>query len=216
METSRDARFWDRIAKKYSKSSISDQAGYDKTLTRVADFLSPDDQVLELGCGTGTTALHLGKKVKNYLATDFSPDMITIANEKLKADPTSPLTFRVAAAEEIAAEERKFDRVLGFNYIHLVRDAPETLRYIHSLLAPDGLLITKTPCLGDMNPLIRFVMIPAMRAVGKAPHVTSFKAKTLSELIKTSGFDILHTEQHASKGKDTRPFIVAQKKSSPA
>lgn len=210
MGNEKDIRFWDRIAKKYSKSSISDQAGYEKTLSRTGELLKSGDRVLELGCGTGTTALKLAGNVESYLATDISPGMIAIANEKLSSESISALSFRAATADTIAVEATQFDAVLGFNYLHLVRDPQGALNHIRKLLVPGGLLITKTPCLGDMNPLIRYVMVPIMRAVGKAPFVSSFKAQTLSQLIEDAGFEIIATEGHASKGKDTRPYIVAR------
>ncbi|WP_213291249.1 methyltransferase domain-containing protein, partial [Bradyrhizobium sp. sGM-13] len=86
------------------------------------------------------------------------------------------------------------------NYLHLVRNVPDTLRSIHVLLKPGGLFISKTPCLGDMNPLIRLVLLPAMQLIGKAPHVSSLGASELKRLIVGAGFDVLVRESHASKG----------------
>ena len=210
MSTASDARFWDRSSGSYAKAKISDQAGYERTLDRVRALLKPDDGVLELGCGTGTTALQLAGGVESYLATDISAGMIAIAEEKLVASPTAALAFRKATAEALASEAARFDAVLGFNYLHLVRDLAGTLRSIHALLAPGGLFISKTPCLGDMNPLIRLAL-PVMRAVGMAPYAGVFRARELSELVAAAGFEILGTERHASRGKDGRPFIVARK-----
>ncbi len=102
--------------------------------------------------------------------------------------------------------------VLGFNYLHLVRDLPRTLRCIHALLAAEGLFISKTPCVGDMNPLISFALLPAMRAIGKAPYAGVFRVAELGREICAAGFDILATESHATKGNDNRPYIVARKR----
>ncbi|CAN7445303.1 methyltransferase domain-containing protein [Bosea sp. LjRoot90] len=210
MTTASDARFWDRSSRNYAKSRISDQAGYERTLERTRALLKPDDRVLELGCGTGTTALRLASEVESYLATDLSTAMIAIANEKHAADAVPALAFRAETAEALASEAAKFDAVLGFSYLHLVRDLGGTLRSIHALLAPGGLFISKTPCLGNMNPFIRLAL-PVMRAIGKAPYVSIFRARELSELIAAAGFEILNTEGHASRGKDSRPFIVARR-----
>jgi ubiquinone/menaquinone biosynthesis C-methylase UbiE len=210
MSTASDARFWDRSSKSYARSRISDQAGYERTLERTRALLKPGNSVLELGCGTGTTALRLADGVASYLATDISTGMIAIAEEKLAASPISALAFRTATADTLAGEAMQFDVVLAFNYLHLVRDLADTLRSIHDLLAPGGLFMSKTPCLGDMNPLIRLA-VPLMRAVGKAPHVGVFRAGQLSELIAAAGFEIVSTERHASKGKDSRPFILARR-----
>lgn len=211
MTIASDARFWNKSARKYAKSAIADQAGYERTLQRTAGFLSPGDRVLELGCGTGSTALRLAGGVQSYLASDISPEMIAIAQEKYVHDPVPGLHFRVASADEILPEGEPFHAVLGFSYLHLVRDLPGTLARIYALLAPGGLFISKTPCLGDMNPLIRLVLLPGMRAVGKAPHVGIFRARDLSQQVEAAGFEIVASETHATKGDDKRVYIVARK-----
>lgn len=210
MSTASDARFWDRTSRTYAKGAIADQAGYERTLDRTRALLGPGDRVLELGCGTGTTALRLAGDVHSYLATDISTAMVAIAEQKHAAAPVPALAFRTATAE--ALTPGPFDAVLGFNYLHLVRDLPGTLRRIHALLAAEGLFISKTPCVGDMNPLIRLALLPAMRAIGKAPYAGVFRAAELSRLIRATGFDILAAESHATKGSDARPYIVARKR----
>jgi ubiquinone/menaquinone biosynthesis C-methylase UbiE len=212
MSITSDARFWDRSSRKYARSAIADPNGYERTLERARAHLQPGDSVLELGCGTGTTALRLANGVRSYLATDISGGMIAIAEEKLAVESIPALSFRTATAEELVHEESRFDAVLGFNYLHLVRNVPDTLRSIHVLLKPGGLFISKTPCLGDMNPLIRLVLLPAMQVIGKAPHVSSLGASALERLIIGAGFDVVVRESHASKGKDQRPYIVARKR----
>lgn len=212
MSMAGDAHFWDRISRKYAMSAIADQAGYERTLDRTRALLGPSDRVLELGCGTGTTALRLAGDVRDYLATDLSAGMIAIANEKHAAGLVPTLAFRIATAEALAPDAGRFNVVLGLNYLHLVRDLPGTLRRIHALLEPRGLFISKTPCLGHMNPLIRSALLPAMRAIGKAPYAGVFRAADLSQQIRAAGFDILAAESHATKGNDKRPYIVARKR----
>lgn len=211
MNSASDVRFWDRSSRNYAKSAIADQQGYSRTLERTQALLGSDGHVLELGCGTGTTALRLAGRVQSYLATDFSQAMIAIAKEKLAAAPTPGLEFRTATVEALDADTGAFNAVLCFNYLHLVRDLPGTLQRIHSLLASRGLFVSKTPCLGDMNPLIRLALLPAMRAIGMAPYAGSFSTKELACSISLAGFEILETENHAARGNDNRPYIVARK-----
>lgn len=210
MSLASDARFWDRSSRKYAKGAIADPAGYERTLERTRTLLGPSDRVLELGCGTGTTALRLSGRVSDYLATDISTEMIAIAKERVAATPIPGLAFRAATAEALTPDAG-FNAVLGFNYLHLVRDLPGTLRHIHGLLAPNGVFISKTPCVGEMNPLIRLI-VPAMRAVGFAPYAGIFRVAELSRQIEAADFDILATENHATKGNDHRPYIVARKR----
>jgi len=211
MKTVASADFWNRIARKYATHRISDQAGYDRTVARVQGLLEADDRVLELGCGTGSTALLLAGGTASYLATDISSEMIAIATEKLARDPVAPLSFRVATAEDLIAEGARFDAVLAFNLLHLTGDLPGTLGQIRSLLVPGGLFVSKTACLTDMNPLIRLA-IPVMQFFGKAPPVDVFTKAGLENAVRSAGFDIVASESHGSGRKDARPVIIARKR----
>lgn len=214
MSSDGDARFWDKTADKYSKSPIADETGYERTLDKTRDLLEPESHVLELGCGTGGTAIKLAPGVRRYLATDISTKMIEIARGKNTDNDTVPgLEFRAATVEALAAKPARFNTVLAFNYLHLVRDLPGTLRSVHSLLAPGGLFISKTPCIWDMGlGLILFPVLPLLRAVGFAPFVVVFSAEDLKKRIEEAGFEIITTEYHGTRSNDKRPFIVAEKK----
>lgn len=204
------ARFWDRKAVSYSKQPVKDEDAYQRTLDQTSHLLKPTDKVLELGCGTGSTALRLGPGARSYLATDISTGMIKIANDKLKDSPAPGLEFRAEATETSLAKETQFDAILAFNLLHLLPDVPATLRGIHARLNEGGLFVSKTPCLGEMNVMIRLAL-PIAKAVGMAPDLTVFHELELLEEIKAAGFEIVKKELHCSKGTVNRPFIVARK-----
>lgn len=210
-----DSRFWDRIARKYAADKIADEAGYERTLARCLDYLKPSDKALEFGCGTGTTALRLAPSVGSLIASDISGEMIAIAREKqaaaVKEHAASALTFVQSALETLPYPGESFDVVMGFSAVHLVPDLGDGLAQVHRLLKPGGLFISKTPCLGDMNPMI-LAALPIMRFFGKAPNVLVFTSGELQAAMTAAGFDLVDVERHASKGKDTRPFIVARRR----
>ena len=60
-----------RSARRYAAAAVSDPRGYERTLRRTRELLEENDHVLELGCGTGSTALRLADGVASYLGTDF-------------------------------------------------------------------------------------------------------------------------------------------------
>ena len=212
----RKARFWDRIAVKYAADPIADMAGYEATLRRVQSLLPADQDVLEIGCGTGSTALRLAPHTSRLLATDVSAGMIAIAREKLAARPVPQLSFAVADAETPVAGQREYDVVLAFNVLHLVTDLDRALELAVQALRPGGMLISKTACISEMNPLIPYLALPLMRAVGKAPHVLCFDAAELHRAMARQGMDIVSVERHGTRGKDFRVFIVARKSASAA
>jgi ubiquinone/menaquinone biosynthesis C-methylase UbiE len=209
-----DVRFWDRIARKYAADPIKDMEGYARTLDRTRHYLRGTDTVLELGCGTGTTALQLALHVSRMVATDFSGEMIAIAREKAAAAACSNVEFAVATPEHAADgapwPDGSFDAVLAFNLWHLVADRTSAFVQVHHVLKPGGLFVSKTPCLADMNPLIRLA-VPVMQLVGKAPTVSVFSATALEREIEAAGFAIVERGRHGSGRKDARIFIVARK-----
>jgi SAM-dependent methyltransferase len=211
----RKARFWNRIARKYAAEPIADPAGYEATLARVQGLLSVEYDVLEIGCGTGTTALRLAPFTRRLRAADVSANMIAIAREKLAAAPAPQLSFEVADAEAPMVAPGSQHVVLAFNLLHLVDDLDHALTMAARALRPGGLLVAKTPCVGEMNPLIPLVL-PLMRALGKAPRALCFKAPVLQAAMVRQGLELLLVERHGShtdkrRAKDIRVFTVARK-----
>ena len=207
----RKARFWNKIARKYAANPIADMAGYEATLQRTRGLLTTEHEVLEIGCGTGTTALHLAACTRHLLATDISAEMIAIAQEKLASQTTPQLSFALADADVPMLETRKFDRVLAFNMLHLVSNLDQTLTMIAGVLRPGGLFISKTPCVAEMSPLIRRLALPLMQAIGKAPQVQCLNEVQLRAALIRRSLTIESIERHGTQGKDFRVFIVARK-----
>lgn len=204
------AGFWDKIARRYAARPVSDMAGYTRTLERTRAFVRPGDRVYEFGCGTGTTALALAPSLTEILATDASPVMIEIAREKAAAQNCPNVRFEVGTPDAPSAGDGLFDVVLGFNVLHLTLDLDAALAGIRDRLKPGGFFISKTPCLSEMNPLIR-IAVPVAWFFGKAPDVAFFDAQALEAEIKAAGFEVVERDRHGSRRKDPRIFLVARR-----
>ncbi|MEL7281285.1 MAG: class I SAM-dependent methyltransferase [Pseudomonadota bacterium] len=201
------ARFWDKIAQKYARQPVKDQSAYEAKLAELKSLLHRDDAVLEVGCGTGTTALFLASQVAQYTATDISPEMMKIAHDKREAAGADNLTFHVATSTD-QMPEAPFDAVMAFSLLHLVEDLPATLEALHSQVRPGGLFLSKTFCLAEAGFAIR-VMVKLMRLVGYAPHVLSLTHSELQQALRNAGFEI---EEVRHFGKDQMsPFIRARR-----
>ena len=72
MKSYRRAKFWDRIAERYARTPVADETSYKKKLQITQDYLRPGMEVLEFGCGTGSTALIHAPYVKHIHAIDIS------------------------------------------------------------------------------------------------------------------------------------------------
>ena len=199
--------FWDRIAPKYARKPIADPAAYEAKLARVSALLCPTDRVLEIGCGTGSTALRLAPGVAHVTATDISSGMIQIAQSKLGPDAPGNVTFRQADAMDPATHQ-PFDAICAFSLLHLVGDIPAVLARVRDQLKPGGLFISKTVCLKEASYPIR-TMVHVLTAVGIAPRVTALGESDLIRHFRDADFEIQQTA-HFSKGR-MNPFIVARK-----
>ena len=201
------AAFWDKIAPKYAKKPVADPTAYAQKLDRVRALLRDRDRVLEIGCGTGSTALHLAPAVAEIVATDISREMIAIAEDKRKAAGATNVTFVQADAAE-TLYEAPFDLIMSFSLLHLVEDVPEVLGSVYAQLKPGGLFVSKTVCLGDASPLLR-LFVRALGVFGLAPKVTAVTRAELSRALVHAGFDLVEC-RHFGKGQ-LNPFIVAQR-----
>ena len=212
--TGRDARFWNGMSRKYAASPVSDVPAYERTLERTRTHLRPGDTVLEFGCGTGTTAVSLAPSVARYVATDLAPAMLEIGRERAAEAKVGNISFEAGTPADDHWAEGGFDAVIAFNVLHLIKDRKGALAGVHRMLKPGGLFISKTPCVSDMGVVLGTVVraaVPVMQMVGRAPSVFFFSTKTLEPEIEAAGFKFIERALLASKGKDTRPFLVAKR-----
>lgn len=205
-----DKDFWTGIARKYASQPISDMAAYEATMERVVTHLPKGARVLELGCGTGATALRLADHAHHILATDFAEGMIAQATARPRAQNVD---FLVADVFDPSLKAGGFDVVMGFNLLHLVTDMPAMLGRIHALLVPDGLFVSKTPCLGEPALGFKFGLIkraiPVMQWLGKAPFVRFESIAGLERDITDAGFDIVETGNYPLHPPNH--FVVARR-----
>ncbi len=193
MKTS--AKFWDGIAEKYARNPISDMDAYEYTLRRTRSYLTLTDRVLELGCGTASTALRLADAVADYLASDISDGMLAQGELRLKEAEVGNITLAQATAA--TAPEGPFDVVMGFNLFHLIDPAEEPLAQVHKRLKSGGLFISKTPCIGQSMKSFKFRMIkfalPLLQLIGKAPFVRFLSVADWEREVTEAGFEIIES-----------------------
>jgi ubiquinone/menaquinone biosynthesis C-methylase UbiE len=203
----RSARYWDRIASRYSRQPIKDEATYQKKLEVTREYLRPDMKVLEFGCGTGSTAILHAPYVEHILATDVSPRMIEIANDKAVSEDIDNVTFECAAVDTLSVSDQSLDAVMGHNILHLVAEWEETIAKVYRMLKPGGIFITSTACIGDMTRIFK-IIAPVGQFLRLIPLVKVFTTAELKTSLTDAGFEIDH-EWHPGKNKAV--FIVAKK-----
>ena len=179
---------------------------YETKLAKSDGYLEPGDRILEIGCGTGTTAIHHAPRVSRIVATDISRSMIGIATDKAREAGISNIDFRVCSVDDIAAEPGSFDVIMAHSILHLLADVPRVLTRLHALLKPGGLLISSTACIRDFFPAFRFVA-PIGRAVGLLPRVNVFGETEFVAWLEEAGFVV---EERWQPSPRSGVYIVAR------
>jgi ubiquinone/menaquinone biosynthesis C-methylase UbiE len=200
------AKFWDKIAERYSKQPIADEAAYQKKLQVTREYFQPDMEVLEFGCGTGSTAITHAPYVKHIQAIDISSKMIEIAQGKADAKNVENVTFHQSTISEFSVADQTFDAVLGLSILHLLDNKEEVIAKVHKMLKPGGIFVTSTACIGDTMMRFLMVIVPIGKLFGLILKV--FTTKELEDSLTDAGFEIDYQWQ---PGKGDGVFIVAKK-----
>lgn len=198
--------FWNKTAPRYAKSPIRNEAAYKKKLAITRGYLRPDSEVLEFGCGTGSTAIMHAPHVKHILATDVSGKMLEIAEAKARDAGVDNISFQQGRFESIDAAEGRYDAVLGLNILHLLEDVDATITKVNRLLKSGGVFVSSTALLKDVKIYWRLA-IPLMQLLNLAPYVNSFSKEELLSMLSDDGFVVDHEWQPEKESV----FIVAKK-----
>jgi len=179
----RAARFWDKIAERYSKRPVADEAAYQKKLQVTREYFRPDMEVLEFGCGTGATAITHAPYVKHIQAIDISSEMIGIAQGKANAKNVKIVTFKRSTIDEFSVSDQTLDVVLGLSILHLLDNKEEVTANVHRMLKPGGIFVTSTVCLGDTMKYVKLIA-PIGNFLGLMPLVKVFTTKELEGCLR--------------------------------
>ena len=199
--------FWDKRADKYSQRPIADEATYQKKLEITRKYFREDMEVLEIGCGTGSTAIAHAPYVKHIRATDIAPRMIEIAEEKANASGITNVTFEVQNADVRGVPDASLDVVMAHNLLHLLDNRNRVIEDVYQKLKPGGVFVTSTACIRDMMFLLRLI-VPVGRLLRVFPPVKVFSAADLRTGMENAGFEIAYEwlpKRHATV------FVVCRK-----
>lgn len=201
------ARFWDFIAKRYAKQPITDEVSYQEKLKLTQTYLRPESEVLEFGCGTGSTAMIHAPNVKHILATDVSGKMLEIARSKADTLGLENITFERVAIEDLEVPRESKDVVMAHSILHLLDDKEAAISKAFAVLRPSGVFVTSTACLAEFAKRFRFVA-PFVRLLGV--RVRFFTADELEASFAAAGFDI---EQRWRPDPTKALFLVGRRPS---
>lgn len=131
---------FDRAADYYDETR-----GYPEGIARrvageiaIAGELSGDEQLLEIGVGTGRMALPLSRHVARVVGVDLAMPMLRRLVHKRRGEPVVVLRGDV---EQLPFPDDFFDRALSMHIFHLVSDWRAAVAELARVLRPGALLL---------------------------------------------------------------------------
>jgi ubiquinone/menaquinone biosynthesis C-methylase UbiE len=124
--------------------------------------------VLEYGCGPGSSAFLLAGHVTNVVGIDISEVAIVQAEKEARREGLRNVTFEVMNAEELRFPNDSFDMICGSAILHHL-DLRKAFSELARTLKPGGSALFVEP-LGH-NPAINFyrALTPKLRTVDEHP-----------------------------------------------
>ena len=200
-------KVWNRFADRYAKSPVSNEAAYREKLKITRTYFTPESEVLEFGCGTGTTAVSHGPFVKHIHAIDVSSKMLEFAKAKADAAGVSNITFTCANIEGFADSGTVYDVIMGHSILHLLEAKEAVIATVYKMLKPGGVFVSSTVCISGKKTFLRAGLAIGSR-LGLLPLVNFFSVDELAKSLTNAGFTI--DRQWLPENSDA-VFIVAKK-----
>ena len=150
--------------------------------------LQPGDAVLDVGCGTGTLAMEVARRVGHAgRVAGVDPGIQQIARARAKAARRHlPIEFQIGVIEQLPFPDSTFDVVFSTLMMHHLPDGlkRQGLAEIARVLKPGGRLV-----IADFT--------PKKERQGQAArfHAGGSSMQDLAALVKDAGFEQLETEE---------------------
>lgn len=141
--TDRVAGIFGRIADSYDSFNLLSSMGIDRTWRKAAvraAKLTTGMRVLDLCAGTGDLSIALARTglPREVVGTDFSPEMLAVAERKVEEFQGSAISFSVADAQQLPFADNSFDVVTVAFGVRNLPDRMANFREVHRVLKPGG------------------------------------------------------------------------------
>jgi len=161
----------------------------------VENYIAAGDEVLEIGCGTGTMAILCAEKGASVVGFDISYQMLAIARRKVsERNLTDKIQLREMAATEMdnSFGDGTFDKIVStLVFSEFYPDEQKyVLREAYRILRPGGLLIIADEVRSN-SPWRRILHLSV-----RLPTQTSTRPlKDIRNLLAEAGFEIIYQKR---------------------
>jgi len=135
--------------------------------------IAPGARVIDIAAGAGDQTLDIARRVGpagSVLATDFSPALLSFAQQRAQAAGLSQVTTLVADAEHLPDGIGPFDAAVCRLGLMLFTDPLQGLREMHRVLRPAGGICTLVFSRPEKNPCVALLLRTALQHAGLPPR----------------------------------------------
>ena len=202
-----ETNYWDKKAFEYDNHIKKSKNAYLKVIELIKKEINKSQTLLDIGTGTGEIPIAISHGVEKIIATDFSSEMINMANLKREKLNINNITFQVQDCYNLSFNDEMFDVIIASNLLHIIDNPEQFLRSIKRFLRKNGILIIPTFL---HNESIKTKIISKILKFKGHPIHTRFDSKSIIDLISRCDY---HVEKKVFV-KNIMPmlFIVATKK----
>lgn len=156
---------------------------------------------MEFGCGTGYFTKTLAGQAENVVATDFSDDMLHIAQTRLKG--LDNVEFKNENWQETSFADKTFDAIFSGLVTPFVDDKVKVLKESYRILKPAGRVILADPNILLLKGLRKFQSLCRIIIAWRGNPPPTGRFQSVSELLDENDFalaslDVIQDLSHPS------------------
>ena len=165
---------------------------------------SAEGTVLEIGAGSGLNLPLYGAGVKEILALEPDPKLMTMARHNAK-QARRPVTFLDASAEAIPLEDRSVDTVVTTWTLCTIPEAMRALEEMRRVLKPAGHLLFAEHGLAPEESVCKWQnrLTPAWKCISGGCHLN----RPIRQMIESGGFSIDQIDTGYALGPKPMSFL---------
>jgi len=198
--------FKEKVRERFGRAAdryVRDQgfAGGDD-LAAAARLLKPttEDNLLDVACGGGHTALYFAPLVRSVVASDLTMQMLKKAQEFISEEGgVENVTFREADAEDLPFPAGAFTLLTCRIAPHHFPDVPRALREFHRVLRRGGRLVVIDTLLPEDSEVAEFYQ--TMERMRDPTHIRAYSEEEWVGMMEEAGL-IVHETMVFTKTHD--------------
>lgn len=190
----------------------------DITVAQVLRIVTPESQVLDLGCGAGPVVSELRQRGVSVVGIDYSEDMLEHARARLRSQHLDDGRLFQGDCRHTAYPDESFDVIVCLGVISYIENYDPALSEIRRLLKPGGTVILSfrnmfNPICSDPVALLRYMARTALSPLLGPRRTEAFEIgrfldhRVVNQRIAALGFNYIDFA-----GIGFGPFRIAGKR----